>query len=172
MKQGFMLFELLISITLFIAIISISTAYIQLADSFLVKAEVDIFYTTSTYLWYRAQLERKDQLLLLDLSDNSYSSGAGQRQKLTKDIFFSACLEAKGPPAYPEKIIIKATSFVKNQIRFFADGSLQSGSLYFCNRAKDCLYAFTIPVSVAPCMRIYRYNRSAKKWHKENVGDR
>ncbi len=167
-----MIFELLISIALFIAILGISNIYVHLADSFLVKAEVNIFYTTSIYLWHRAQLERTDQLLFLDLSDNSYSYNTGQKEKLTKDVFFSACLDAKGPPAYPEKIITKATSFVKNQIRFFADGSLQSGSLYFCNKAKDCLYAFTIPVSAAPCMRVYRYNRSVKKWGKESIGDR
>ena len=164
MKHGFMLFELLISIALFVCILGISSAYFELADSFLVKAEVDIFYTTSVYLRYRAQLERADQFLFLDLPNNSYSYDSAHTHRLIKSVCFSACLEAKGPPAYPEKIITKATSFVKNQIQFFADGSLQSGSLYFSNKTKDCLYAFTIPVSVIPCMRTYWYNAPKQTW--------
>ena len=169
MKLGFMLFELLISIALFLLILGIGSTYFKLADSFLVRAEVSVFYTTSVYLCYRAQLERTDQILFLDLAQQRYSYNSADMHTLTKDVCFSTCFDAKGPPAYPEKIITKATSFVKNQIRFFADGSMQSGSLYFSHKNKDCLYAFTIPVSLKPCIRTYAYDVLRKKWEQKEL---
>jgi len=154
MRPGFMLFELLVALTLILFILGFGGTHFMLLDQWLVKAELDKFYTTSMYMHYRAQLERADQVLPIDAT------------KLARGVCFSGAFEAKGPPAYPEKKIVAPTSFTNKTIRFFADGSMQAGSLYFSNTARDCLYAFTIPVSAMPCMRIYEYNPARAVWEK------
>jgi hypothetical protein len=112
----------------------------------------------------KAQLEQVDKEILIDPVAHTYSFE--QRvHVLPQQVRFSSALEAQGPPSDPHKIITSPITFARNSLRFFADGTVQAGAVYFSSHAQDCVYAFTVPVAETTCLRTYRYDKTGQKWH-------
>lgn len=117
-------------------------------------------------LHHKSYIHQEELALDIDPLHNTYTYQDGSIERLAPGVEFGLSFDAHGPPAYPIGPLTKAVSFVKNRIRFFPDGSLQAGSVYFRDHNKTCLYACTISVAELPCIRTYTYNSSKCVWEK------
>lgn len=161
LRKGFSLFELLIVITLLTTLsLMVGTTYTWL-NQLMVHAEVDNLYSTCRYLQRCAFITGKQQELIFDQANASFSYH-NHVYHLPKQIMFAVLPDVKGPPSTPTSLVKNAITFVNDRIIFYPDGIIQSGTVYLIDSAKQYLFALTSPVSAISYLRKYRYVHN--KW--------
>lgn len=138
----------------------VGTTYSWL-NQYAVQAEVDNLYSTCRYLQRCALITGKEQELVFDVVQGSFTYH-NREYHLPKQVSFGVLPEVKGPPSTPTLPIQHAITFVQDRIVFHPDGIIGSGTVYLVDAAKRYLYAITSPVSSVSYLRKYRYVQN--KW--------
>lgn len=155
-KKGFTLLEVIIAIALISFIVLLSVKFIAISNDAFVRVELEKFYAFCCYLQRKAKIEHKNQLLFIDVKNNKYACQSCSHmlsQKVTLGILNSV----KGPPAQPENTITKPVTFKNDTIVFYPNGTISSGTVYFTDNSKTCLYALSCGVSQVAHLRRYCY---------------
>lgn len=155
--KGFMLFEMVIVLTLIIIGAALTLPAFHIFDRLIVKTEVDVLYLAIKSLEQKAITSGKPCELVFNEKDNTYTAD-GIAYHLHSPAIFGILERVAGPPSNPQKIITKSINFPDNKITIYADGVIQAGSIYITDKNKQYLYALTCPVADISYLRRYRYN--------------
>jgi Tfp pilus assembly protein FimT len=153
---GFSLFELLIVIALITTLSLLVTSTYTWLNQLSVRAEVDSLYNTCRYLQRYAQLTGKQQELIFNQADGTFSYHT-HTHTLPKHVSFAIIDGTKGPPSSPTTVIKDAITFLNSRIIFYPDGIIQSGTVYLVDSTKQYLFAVTSPVASVSYIRKYHY---------------
>lgn len=82
--------------------------------------------------------------------------------RLASSVCFGVMPGVKGPPSKPTYLLEKPITFDHNQINFYSDGIVSSGTLYLTDRKKNYQCALSCGVSETSLLRMYRYEHG--KW--------
>lgn len=163
--KGFTLFEVLLTISLLSIIIGIGSCYIFVVRVALVKIELERLHTSFVYVNRLAILQSRILELKFDSKNHTYSypdiHNNIKINQMSKDVVFGTLPGLKGPPSAPVNIIINPISFKNNNVIFYPDGKISSGTVYITDNKLSCMYAISIPVSDFPYIRKYYYK---DKW--------
>lgn len=164
-SKGFTLFEVLLTLLLVSIIIGIGSSYIFVIRSALVKVELERLHIVFVYLNRLSILQSHTLELKFDSKNNTYSyadiHGNIKINNLSKDVIFGTLPGLKGPPSAPINNIVNPISFKDNNVIFYSDGKISSGTVYVTDKKFSCMYAISIPVSDFPYIRKYHYK---DKW--------
>ncbi len=153
-KKAFTLVELLVVVALICMLAGLTVHQFTFMQGH-VRSELDGLYQACLYMQRHALVTRQQQILTLDLDQHRYQFN-GRNYKLAKGVQFGI-IPAKGPPSSPNKHLTKACTFKNDQIIFYPDGIIDSGSVYLTNENHDLLYALTVAVSPYSYLRTYCY---------------
>lgn len=158
-KQGVTLIELLVVIALIgICCCLVVSRFSNL--SIYARNELDLLHQVCMYMQRRALLTGQQQVVHLDLQNNSYTFN-DRTHRLAQGVIFGI-IPVKGPPACPHVLLASPCTFKQNVITFYPSGIIDAGSLYLTNDAHSILYALTNAVSSYSYLRTYCY---ADTWH-------
>jgi len=160
-KSGFTLIEIMISVTLFVLIVTLCVKSSTFLNRSILKSEIEKLYSACMYLQRLAMVTNQHQTLNIDMSKNRYSYN-GKVEQLAPSIIFGTVKGVKGPPASPTNTITKPVTFTSEHITFKPNGILQPGTIYLCDKDKKYQYALTVPVSQISFLRMYYYDRTWK----------
>lgn len=158
--RGFMLFELMIVISVVVICCSIGfLSFYSFKSSFHSQAALIslLFHAAST----RAVLQKKAQEIIFDEHEHCMKF---DNQTYPLDNFrFGVLPGVYGPPSKPSHPVACAITFVDKKLVCNPDGTMQSGTLYITDAAREQQYAFSTPVSAFAHIRTYKYVSSS--WH-------
>ena len=157
-KTGFTLFEVSIVIMLVVLMVSLGMGYFRVIDRTLVRMELDKLYMLFVKLQQRARYEQKNLEISFDAVNNSYTYG-NTVEKLAQGTQFGIIPNAKGPPSSPTTVLKNPVTFVDQRVIFYADGTIQAGTLYLTNTAHTILYALSCPISQVSYIRRYIFDK-------------
>ena len=148
----------LIELVIVLALIALCAGAVSFTGRFfsmqLVRAAADNFAERCVFYQQKAIMSGAPIELAIDVTSNCYRS-----EGVTFNFGSQVCLGVPkgvtGPPSKPTQQILAPVTFPKNSIIFYPDGTMQAGAIYFTNRARDCLYACTIPIGHNSCVRRY-----------------
>jgi Tfp pilus assembly protein FimT len=168
MKQkAFSLIEIVIIISIIVILFFISLPRLCFIQRFVLRSETDKLFTVFSFLQQKAIASNQEQQLYFDVGKNVYSyqgkAGGNVVCALPKPVMFGFFQHAKGPPSRSSKKINASVTFKKTEkgkriIRFFADGTMSSGTVYLVDKDKMYMYAVTISVAQVSFVRMYRYD--------------
>ena len=160
-RAGFIMFELLVGITLVMLMVGITCAHIGTYQYTCMKQQVALFALQWHALRQRAMVHSKPQEIVFDEVGNRYQV-EGNWYDLPATMRFGFLSASKGPPSHPTTPIQSAITFVGKKVICFPDGTIQSGTVYLVDDKKSCMYALTSGVSAVSFLRKYRYDGT---WH-------
>ena len=160
-KRGFTLIELMIVLSLFAILATLSITQLSFLDSTIVHTQLDELAALCYYLQQKAICSNQELVLAFDIQKNEYHGG-NHHAKLSKPVVFGYSQHAQGPPGQPTGPINKAITFPSAQIRFYPTGIISSGTVYFTDTKKNHTYALSNAVSQLSYLRMYRYDGSWK----------
>jgi hypothetical protein len=160
-KSGFSLFEIMISCALLILIATCTFIYQQNVDQFMIQTYLNTLYMTCMTLSQKAQLSKQNITLTFNLDKNSYSY-QNHSETLPSFLIFGYPPGSKGPPSSPQSLITHPITFTHNQIIFYKDGTIQSGTIYITNAQRTLLFALSSPIAQISYLRRYHY--VSDKW--------
>ncbi len=160
-ESGFLLIEIGIVAALLLIIIALAVPHVTFLRRSCVAVEIDKLAHFFNFCSQKAVITGKSHTLLFDTRLGSYSCG-NFHERLTSGVSFGVLPGVYGPPSDPKKPINNPVTFDNQQIIFYPDGSMQSGTIYVRDQEGSCLYALTTPISAIAYMRKYRY--SNKRW--------
>jgi type II secretory pathway pseudopilin PulG len=155
-KQGASLVELLVVCTIVVLLAGLCAHGLSNVQRATVRSELALLHSTCRYAQKSAIAMHQEQRIVLDLSAHAYTYGA-TRHVLHAGVIFGFPPLAKGPPAHPEALLTKPSSFVDNTIVCYPTGIISAGSLYLSNAARSCCYALSNGVSQVSYVRCYEY---------------
>lgn len=170
-NKAYSLFELLIIFVIIIIFATLTIPKFNFVNKFILQNEVDKLFVIFSYLQEKAMALNKQQELYFDLSNNTYSYIATnnflKKYKLPEIVEFGILSRVLGPPSRPNKIIKNPITFEKldnnlHVIKFYPNGIISSGSVFFVDKNKKYLFSLNCPVSPFSCIRKYEYKN--KKW--------
>lgn len=156
-KNGFMLFELVITVALLAFIILLGVGIFSGLQHILVHLEAQKLAVTCRCLQYQAQSSNSAQQLFFEPTKQSYYFN-NHHEKLVEGVQFGRGTGVIGTPSRPNQTPSSPITFVQNRITFFPQGILQAGTVYLTSREKAVTYALSTPISQVSFLRIYRYN--------------
>lgn len=154
-KQAFTLIELLLGMLLLSLLVTLIVHQFSCIRGY-VHSEVHNLYQACLYMQRHALMTRKDCSLIFNLDRHNYTFNK-RTYRLPSGVKFGI-LPAYGPPSSPHKAITKACTFKDNEITFYADGIIESGSIYVTDARHTILYALTVPVASYSYLRTYCYD--------------
>ena len=160
-KSAFTLLEIMISIVLFILVVSLCVKSSTFLNRSILKSEIDKLYSACMYLQRLAMVTNQNQILHIDTNKNRYLYN-GKIEQLASPIIFGTVTGVKGPPSTPTNNVTKPVTFKSQHISFKPNGILQPGTIYLCDKNKQYQYALTVPVSQISFLRKYCYDGSWK----------
>lgn len=158
-KPGFFLIELMVVLTLFAFVVSLSFLNDSLLTKSQLRAEVDKLYAAILYGHRCALASGKEEFLTFDCKKNMYLC-KGRSEQLPRGIIFGACTEAQGPPSAPSYAISSPITFIDEHITFNPTGIMQAGTVYLTDEKKRYTYALSIPVGHVSHIRKYMFHNS------------
>jgi type II secretory pathway pseudopilin PulG len=159
--RGFLLVELMVTVALLcLTVILLQGAFSASSRGF-VRSSLDQLYATCLMAQKRAMMTGLKQEIVFEIDRGSYRSGA-ERTTLPKGVEFGCLAAVQGPPATPQALVTKASTFAHHTITCTPEGSLSSGTVYLIDSKKTVLYALSSGVVSVSFLRKYRY---AKGWH-------
>ena len=161
---AFTLIELLITLSLFLFLATLTIPLPSFVTKALVKNEIEQLHTTFSFLQQKALATGVKQKLSFDLSNNRYTYKLRSKKithKLPTKVSFGFFPNALGPPSKANRPITQASTF-PNQITFSPDGTITPGTIYLVDNNKKIMNALTVPVSNVSYVRKYRYGD--KRW--------
>lgn len=169
-KQGFSLIELLVVISLFIFIITITYPRLSFINNQLLTAEIEKLYTTFSFLQQKAIASNEKQELIFTTTNNSYTykyAGKSFTHTFPNQIKFGYLKNSNGPPSSPSKLITQAITFRSknnlNKANFFSNGKISPGTAYLIDKEEKFMKALTCPISQVSYIRKYFYQDY--KWY-------
>ncbi len=155
-KEGYLLLEVLIVVSLLVAIVMLALPQMKFLNKQLVFSEVHKIASICLFLRQLALVTHQNQELLFNSSTGVYHS-ANRTYSFASGIRLGFLPNMQGPPSKPHHTINQAITFKNNKISFFADGTISSGALYLVDSSGTYCYALTTPSAQAPFIRIYEY---------------
>ena len=155
-KKGFTLIELSISLVLLATLLFLTGVHSRFLNRLLVRAELECLYSTCYFLQQQAIISGEDQKLVFIPSSNTYSFN-NQTRSLAQHVIFGTVSGAKGPPSKAENSIQSPISFKDNNLTFYPDGIIASGTIYLTDRLRQYGYALSSGVSHMSYLRKYQY---------------
>ncbi len=156
-RQGFMLFELMLVITLILVCSTIGFISYNVVKGTSFATDVAVLSLLLRTAATRATCLKKEQKITID-EVNSALIYDGSRYALQDGFRFGVLPDVYGPPSSPQKLVTQMVTFVDKKIGAHPDGTLQSGTLYITDGYEQ--YALTTPVSAFSYIRVYRYRNS------------
>lgn len=156
-KFGFTLIELLVVLSLFALLATLGIKQLSFLDETIVHAQIDKFAAMCSYLHQKAMATDTEQLLICDEQKNEYRSG-DIKGTLPLTVCFGFLPNVLGSPGSPSHKIKKAITFPDFTIHFYPTGIISSGTVYFTDIHKKCMYALSNAVSQVSYLRLYRYD--------------
>lgn len=136
----------------------LSIPHFSFLQKTLVRSEIEKMHALFVYMQHLAIATQKDQTIEFDVANNVYFCNK-QMIALAQGISFGTISGVYGPPSSPHTLINKPITFAHNKITFYAQGTMQAGTIYLTDRSKNYLYALTTPVSHISYVRRYKYER-------------
>ncbi|MCK4499119.1 hypothetical protein KAU11_01325 [Candidatus Babeliales bacterium] len=161
---AFTLIELLLTLSLFIFLATLTIPLPSFFTKALVKSEVEQLHTTFSFLQQKALATGAKQKLSFDISNNRYTYQLKSKlvtHTLPAKVSFDFLPNALGPPSKANRPITQASTFGA-YITFFPDGTITPGTIYLVDNNKKIMNALTVPVSDVSYVRKYRYGD--KRW--------
>ena len=159
-QSGFMLFELMLVISLIIICSTICFISYNAVKGASFATDIAVLSMLLRTAATRATCLKKEQKIAID-ELNAALVYDGTRYALQDGYNFGVLPDIYGPPSSPQKLVTQAVTFVDKKIVAHPDGTLQSGTLYITDSQQQ--YALTTPVSAFSYIRVYRYRDNA--WH-------
>ena len=156
-KKAFTLLELMVVVCLCTLLAGLAMIQLSFLDFTIARSEIDKLITVCTYMQQLACSTNKEQFLVFDIPNNSYTFN-GHTEKLSKQLCFGYLPGIKGPPASPTHNITKTITFAQQRICFYPSGILSSGTIYIKDKSNRSLFALSNAVSQVSFLRIYKYN--------------
>lgn len=167
MRAGFTLLEICCLLFILIIITSITVSVISNFDNVILKTELNQLYLTCISLQKEAKATGEEKTIIFNTKNNSYKI-EDENYELSKQVCFGVLDNIKGPPSGPQKIQKNPITFEKNQIKFYADGTIQSGTIYITDKKKRYQFALTSGIEKMPYITIYfceiNNNSTANIW--------
>ncbi len=160
-NKGFSLIEALVVLALITLIAGLGLCNLRSFYGLMVRADIEKLYTVCMYLQQKALSSQTKQVLRFDVGRKSYAYDDGTQQ-LNSRVCYGFIPGVQGPPSSPHAPIGKQLSFENDHIIFYADGTIQAGTVYLVDVNKKSLYALTSGVGHISFLRKYRYDGS---WH-------
>jgi len=120
--------------------------------------EVDALRATACYLQQKAITTNTKQHLFFDLQKQCYRFN-NTTHKLPSVVQFGTIDGMLGPPSAPNKLITRICSFADNEITFWPDGIIKSGTIYLTDKEKWYTYALSSAIGTVSCLRTYQYKQ-------------
>jgi len=158
-KQGFTLIELATVLALFLLLSIFTQINVNFLDRMILHTEIEKLHSICRYLQQSALVSNKQQELVFSQVNKSYRHH-NHDETLSAKVSFGFIPGAKGPPAFPNKLIQKSITFTNNRIVFYPTGIISAGTIYLTDQKKQVMYALSNGVSQISFLRIYRYNSS------------
>lgn len=159
-QNGFSLIELMIVIALLSLIAMLSVGSYHTFNRFLVSAELNQLRILLLCMRYKAMALHSTISIAFNRAQQSYMIDNHAYPLHAASLNYIPGV--MGPPAYPQQLINKSITFADDRITFYADGTMNAGTLYVTDQQHSCMYALTIAVHDVANIRIYSYN---KTWH-------
>lgn len=158
--RGFSLIEVLVVIAI-IAVLSVLVSInFSFFNSVLIKSEIQKLHTICHYLRRKALMTNQIQKLVFDMSKNCYNYDNHQ-EKITQSVRIGFLCGTKGPPSAPNQLIQQPITFKNNEVIFYPDGNVSSGTVYLIDTNKQYQYALSAPIAQMPYLRMYQFDN---KW--------
>ncbi len=154
---GFTLIELMITVALCALVVTLTVVNVSFLNRGIVRSELNRLYSTCNYLRQCALASGKVQVLDIDFNKGCYSFD-GKTEKLNTPVLFGVVPDVKGPPSSPQSMIRSSVTFKKNQIVFYPDGIISSGTVYLTDRDRTSFYALSSGIAQVSHLRKYSYN--------------
>lgn len=164
-SYGTSLLECCIVLALIACITGIAFAQLKLFNTLSLRNEMHTLCATAHYLQQRALTTRMPQILTFDIEQQQYRYNDTVHQ-LPSSIRFGFITGSLGPPSVPHMPITYPCSFKNNQLIFFSDGIISSGTLYLVNDTQTVAYALSSAVGSVSCLRVYTYSNGT--WKKQH----
>jgi prepilin-type N-terminal cleavage/methylation domain-containing protein len=161
MRSGFTLLEVCCVIFILVIITSITISTISNFDRFILKSELNNLYLACMSLQKEAKATGQEKTIAFNIKNNSYKI-EDENYELSKQICFGVLDNVKGPPSDPQKVQKNPLTFEKNQIKFYTDGTVQSGTVYLIDKKKRYQFALASGIEKMLYITIYFYENN--KW--------
>lgn len=160
-NSGFSIIEVMVVLTLILIIVSMIFVHISYSRRCMVCCYAHQLDIICRYLQLTAMIRKNTQILKFDINAGAYSYNT-VTERLPDSVQFNFIDGAKGPPSLPSKPLKSAITFKNNEIIFYPDGIISSGTLYLTSKDKQVMYALSSPVAQISSLRVYNYDGS---WH-------
>jgi len=155
-QKGFALLQVGLVLSILLVLLTITLARAPFFHSFFLKSEIIKLSFLCKYLQRLAIATHQNQMLSFDIAKNGYSTQSGF-YRFPREVKFGCISGAQGPPSHPEKEITSFCTFKNNQIHFYPNGTIDSGSIYLTDSGHNYMYALTIPPAYISFIRLYKY---------------
>ena len=163
MKQGYILLEFFLSLTLATIISGLTLATLPKLDRFMALTELNNLYLACFALKQESKLSARTKKIKFNKTGQCYYV-ENEKIKLSNNVKFAIPPKIKGPPSNPRTRIEKPITFKKNEIKFYKNGNMSSGAIYLTTSQGKHILALTSAIDQKPY--INRYINNDGKWHK------
>lgn len=155
--SGFLLLEVALVLGLILIVITLATPQFRFLKKQALRSEVQKLMAECFYLRSCALATHQDLVLTCNPRENSYKT-KNKTSYLEQGIRFGFLPSLKGPPSNPKQFLTQAITFLNNTIKFHADGTMSSGTVYFLDSENSFCGALTIPSGQLPFIRQYEFH--------------
>ncbi|MGC2310433.1 MAG: prepilin-type N-terminal cleavage/methylation domain-containing protein [Candidatus Babeliaceae bacterium] len=159
-SRGFSLFEIMIVLAVLMIILFCAFFYQTSVDQFIARTELDTLYMVFMALSNKAQLKHHDIILTFDPTKHTYHYENKEHQ-LAPYTLFGYQEYAQGPPSQPTHLLAQPITFGSNQVIFYADGTIKSGTVYLTDKNHQVTYALSCPIAQISYLRRYVYDHNS-----------
>lgn len=156
---GFLVFQAGIFLCLLLAILSIAVPRFIFLQRRAPYYEAQKFRQFCWYVRQNALATGKDCVVSIDSKTGAYSY-AGRCEKFSSGVTFGTIPGVLGPPSNPTRPLVKPVTFKNETITLYADGIVESGTVYITDSDHTVLYAVSSGVGHTSLLRLYKYQGS------------
>ncbi len=162
-SSGFSLIEFILVFALIALLAMFAIPSMSFLHRRMVKADAEQLLSTMLFMQREAMCSNSKKNLKFLASKNKYQYD-GITISLSHGVLFGVVMGAKGPPSLHMKSPKAAITYQNQEILFWSDGKMSSGSVYLTNHSHDVMYAVTTAISHVSYIRMYTYYRG--KWER------
>jgi prepilin-type N-terminal cleavage/methylation domain-containing protein len=159
--HAFTLIELTLVLAIMCFIAYLGSAHMGFLSRMMVVSDLHYLHLMAERARSMAIASGKEQKIIIDEHTRTCTFDK-QVHKLANQVCFGVMPGIKGPPSKPINPLEKPISFDHNQIIFYPDGIISSGTIYLTEMKKNYQYALSCGVSEISCLRMYVYKGG--KW--------